>query len=1224
MSWTEKQCEAIETEGMNLLVAAAAGSGKTSVLVERIIRKLLDEKNGADIDELLVVTFTRAAAGEMRARIAEALNEKLRVAPDSRRLERQLVLLNAASISTFDAFCQSVVRKYFHELDLDPKFRIAGEEELALLRRDVMEELFEEKYGEGDADFLRLVDAYTTERGDERLYGLIFSLYRFSCSQPQPLLWLRDLKKPFHLERKGTFASEHWMDIVLAHCRLLAGEGIGICRYLIDVAASGDFDFRLSTYEQELSSVQAFADCLERFSPDEAGWERLRQAALSMQFGRMRSAPRGLSLDKAVKEELDELRDRLKEDVKTLQESYFSALHADVMEDIGRARPYVDELCCLTEAFSRRYLAAKRRRTIVDFSDVAHYCLQLLCRDYDEMMPPEEMRPSDTALALRKKYKEILCDEYQDTNGVQEAILRLVRRENNFFAVGDVKQSIYRFRSADSDLFLQKYTSYQDGGTADRRVLLAQNFRSRKSILDGVNFLFGQLMSPSVVELSYEEAERLNAGREFPAFRGSGLEGPIEMALFDLEDAPEEEVDAESGGLSLEASYIGRRIQELMRQKTQVVEKNGDLRPLEYRDIVVLLRAVEGKAEHFSSVLKSMDIPAYAPADSGYFRQAEIRVMLSVLQIVDNPLQDIPLAASLCSQIAGLCGEDLARMRLALPEGSLWQAVQNYLKNGRNRVLKGKIAAFLERLAFWRDFAKLHSVPELIRRIFYDTGYYEYVGGLRGGELRQANLRILYDRASQYERTNYRGLFRFLRFVERMQRARTDLASARTLGENENVVRIMSIHKSKGLEFPVVFLADTGKKFNFLDAKQSFLVNKKFGLGAKAVDSELEYQYPTLPYTAISRQLRLETKAEELRILYVALTRAKEKLILTGRAKNLARKLKTWRVSLYRRERLLPDYVIAGAESYLDWLGMSLIRHRDGGALRVCMDGAQEFSSPFPDDASRWQLQIISGDAPESAGGSLAGGDFCELLQEMRPFEDVDLSLAEKVRTVLEFPYDDATLQEVPSKLSVTELKRRFAALEQEGASLFKYKPIRRRPLFMQEKKPLTGSEYGTLVHSAMQYMDYTAKLDAAEVERQLDTMVAQEKLRPEHRALLPAAKIARYFAGTLGQRMKKAGRVWREMPFSALFAAQEFYPQVASAEEVIFVQGTVDVLFAEKDGLVLVDYKTDRSEDEAELVEKYRLQLQVYAAAVARIFKMRVKEKYLYLFERGRTVRVE
>lgn len=1226
--WTAKQREAIEADGMNLLVAAAAGSGKTSVLVERIIRKLLDEKNNIDIDELVVVTFTRAAAGEMRERIAAALNERLRENPTSRRLERQLVLLNAASISTFDSFCQSVVKKNFHQLDIDPKFRIASEPELALIRHDVLEDLFEDNYSEGTADFLAFVDAYANERGDSRIYEMILGLYNFSGSQPQPVLWLNNLVKAFDLPADGTFTGEKWLAIIIGKCRLLVNEGRDIYRELLQMAEASGFDFRLENYRQELGCIDSFERALEEFKPTEAGWEQLRTAVYAIKFERLKSAPKGQTIDEAVKEYLDRLRNKFKAAVKGILEDYFTAAHDEVMADIGKVRPYIAELCRLTLEFGRRFSQVKRQRTIVDFNDMAHYCLAVLCDSYNENMPPEEMRPSAAAQLLRDKYQEIMCDEYQDTNGVQETILRLVSRDNNFFVVGDVKQSIYRFRSADSDLFLEKYTTYTDGGAVDRRVLLAQNFRSRRNVLEGVNFIFRQLMSPEVVELAYSENEQLNVGREFADCETINLDGPIEVKLIDSASSADDSEDAELSGLEAEAAVIGQRINELMSTGTKVMEKDGSYRDLEYRDIVILLRATEGKTEIFNHALKKLNIPVYAPGSNGYFQQLEIKIMLSLLRLIDNPLQDIPLAAVLCSNIGALSSTELARLRLAGGTGSLWSAIQAFLVSSESDdiMLHGRLVKFMSQLAKWRGFAAYHSVPELIWQIFRDTGYYEYTGGLPGGLARQANLRLLYDRAVEYERTNYRGLFRFLRFIERMQRTKTDLAAARTLGENENVVRIMSIHKSKGLEFPVVIVADIGKKFNYQDTYKNILINKKYGLGAKVIDADLEYQYPLISHTAIAYQMRLETKAEELRILYVALTRAREKLILVGRSRNLSRLADSWSDCLHYTSMLLPDYVIAAGNSYLEWLGAALIRHRNGQVLRDYCSDSREFPNCFAADESSWQIDIVSAGAANNISAAGVCDELTQLVRSQAMFSGVSDKTAAVVQSILEYPYDDFKLQNVPAKLSVTEMKRRFAVLEQAGdaVAVVRQQPLRRRPRFVQQKTGPTGSEYGTLVHSVLQYIDYRGSLDEVSLNQQLDMMVQLEKILPKQRSWLNTAMLRNFFSSELGQRMRRSAQVWREMPFSMLLRAQDFYPEVGDSEETIFVQGVIDVLFEEDDGLVLLDYKTDGGSDSSELAEKYRMQINIYASAVSQIMNRPVKEKYLYFFRLGQAVAVK
>lgn len=1219
MAWSNEQLSAITTYDKNLLVAAAAGSGKTSVLVERIIQRLLGAARDFHIDEVLVVTFTNAAAAEMRERIGEAIGKALRESPGNSHLERQLILLNAASISTIHAFCQSVVRQNFHLLDLDPKFRLANEQEANLLKRDVLEALCEAKYDGGDAAFLSFVDHYGNERGDEALYDIVLKLHDFSLSQPHPKAWLTGLKARFEPPEGQAIDATVWAEIIKRRIALDLAEFRQIADELIETAGRVGFDFYVTAFESD----RALLD--ELIEARGVGWEALRRAVHAAKFATLR-APK--ETDEEQKAFFAKRRGRIKDGIKGLKETYFAAESAALMTDLRGVRPMVEAICALTAEFGDAFAAAKKARAIVDFSDLEHFCLRVL---QDEASTPDAMLPSDAAKALQCKYKEVMVDEYQDVNGVQEAILSLVKKQDqpNLFLVGDVKQSVYRFRLAEPELFLDKYRNYPRGGASFARIDLARNFRSRAGVLAAINFIFAQVMSPNVAELSYGEAERLNPGPAYPASSRATVAGPVELHLIDRDDAdaaetPEESEGEDLKGFALEAAHIAERVRALMREEPVVFDKaQKKYRPLAWRDIAILLRSVKHKANVLLETLHSADIPAYASVDSGYFQEIEVRVMLSLLSVIDNPRQDIPLAAVLHSPICGFSAEDLARVRVLRPRGNLLGALKDAAKAGDlpDRVRR-EAERFLLRLASWRSLARRRSVPELVWQLYRDTGYYDYVGGMPGGMLRQANLRMLYDRARQYETTNFRGLFRFLRFIEKMRDTGTDLSVARTLGESENVVRIMSIHKSKGLEFPVVIVADLGKNFNLQDASATLLMHKKLGLGPYVTDDRLNLRYPTVARLAIAVEMNRENKAEELRVLYVALTRAREKLILVGSAKRLRAKAAQWSRYAASQAALLPDHAIAGAKSYLDWLCPAVARHADGKVLREYGGCTESRAAALDDDASRWQVFIApAGKIAQREVEEKSDGDLLDRVRLRQPLPES----AEKawVERVLGWQYPDESLQGVPAKLSVTEMKRRFELSGEAGEALIRPPLIASRPRFLQAKTKLTGAEYGTLMHSVMQHVDFRADVTLDGLQAQLDAFVRREIILPEHAERIDLRGVYDYLHSPIGKRMRSSSNVRREMPFSVMLRAKRFYPDVEDLAARIFVQGIIDVLFDEDDGMVLVDYKTDRGANAAKMAEKYQLQLSIYAEAIEKILGKRVKEKYLYVFELGKLVEI-
>ena len=1249
MAWTAAQERAIEARGKNLLVAAAAGSGKTAVLVQRIIGLVLS--GTCDVDELLVVTFTHAAAEEMRSRLESALAKAVEAEQDTAqmaRLERQMVLLSGASIQTIDSFCQSILRRSFTELDLDPKFRVANEQELRLIRRDVLEDLFERKYEEGKEEFLEFTDAYGgSERGDEPLYRLVLGLYDFSQSQPFPAEWLEQLPEEFAVPEGKGLRDTPWYEAVLQELRLVLEKAHAENESALDLAEELGADFYLDNLREDSGAIRSLRQALESGS-----WQMIYEAFQTNSFGRLKTAPKGS--EDSVKEPVKAVRDSYKKAVQSLKEKYFSVTEEELLEDLRRTAPMLAELTETVMEFRKDYAAAKHERSIVDFSDLEHFALEILSSG-GKRDGSGNLIPSAAAEDLREKYKAIMVDEYQDTNGVQEAILNLIARpeRGNLFAVGDVKQSIYRFRLADLGLFLKKYREYPHLGSQYERIDLSMNFRSRSGVLSAINFLFVQLMARGTMELSYDKDAMLYPGPEYPACPGEApetLDGPVELALIvddeaetsdggdggepaEGKEAAEEEEDLR--GAALEAQWIANRLREIQSRGTMVFDSaQKKYRPFQWRDAVILLRSVRSTANEMLEVLRQNDIPAYASVDGGYFETQEIRVMLALLTVLDNARQDIPLAAVLLSPIGGMTEEDLANIRLAAPEEDIYTALLRSADPG-NRLADGvaeRASAFLRRLSDWRNLSRELSVPELIWQLYRDTGYYDYAGGLSGGLLKQANLRMLVDRAAAYEKTDFRGLFRFLRFVERMREMDSDLAAARTLGESENVVRIMSIHKSKGLEFPLVFVASLGKKFNLADAERPpVLIHRELGLGPCRVDMEGPVEYPTFARQAIAQRIRQESKAEEMRVLYVALTRARERLILVGSAgkrETLPKKADRWCGYVSSTECVLPDHAVMEARSFLDWVVMAAARHRDGKEIREQAETPRIWTEILGyRDTSDWDIQIVSGrDIRKAEKRKQSEDALMAAVRNRMPLPAT--GCRETVEGLLEWKYDARGLEEIPSKMSVTELKRRLSMREPGTVPMFppEEELSFRQPDFGAEGAGrVSRAEYGTLMHTVMQQLDLRGDLSPEGIRHQLEEMEAREVILPEHIPLIRINDIAGFLRSPLGQRLCRAKEIYRELPFSRMLPAGYVSKAAEGTGEEIFIQGIIDVLFREADGkLVLLDYKTDRDTAPRRAAERHRKQIEVYAGAVREILGEPVAECYLCMLRDGTVIEVD
>ncbi|MEW6661144.1 MAG: helicase-exonuclease AddAB subunit AddA [Bacillota bacterium] len=1248
--WTQAQLSAITARDCNLLVAAAAGAGKTAVLVERILRRIVDPLEPVDVDRLLVVTFTNAAAAEMRERIGQAIAARINQDHGQQHLEHQLALLPMASITTLHSFCLEVLRQHYFRLDLDPAFRIADETEVALLKLHVLEELLEDHYTTGDPGFLSLVDCYGGDREDTRLQELILNLHRFSRSNPWPAGWLEEALTSFLVQKASSIEDSPWGRSLLQSAAITLE---GALSQLEKAWRLCSMPGGPQAYQGALTADLAMMQDLLRAC--KGSWEALQDRFHSLTWERLR--PCSKDVDETLKERVKKIREGVKNDLASLAE-VFSRPALEHLADLQALAPFGQTLIQLVMAFEGALQKAKRSQGIVDFNDLEHFCLALLTAPGT---PPGEIIPSDIACEFRRRFAEVLVDEYQDINPVQEAILQLVSRQGesrpNLFMVGDVKQSIYRFRLAEPRLFLRKYRSFPIvAGGLERRVDLANNFRCRREVVDAVNFIFRQIMTERVGEVAYDRAAELALAAVYPEVeedRGRTLAAPVEFHLIERygdqgtlpqEELPQEEQEKEETvplpedevedleAMQMEARIIARRIIELMQgcRKTSrpylVYDKNYGYRPLGYRDIVVLLRATRGAANTLLEEFRLAGIPAYAELGTGYFEAIEVEAALSLLRIIDNPQQDVPLAAALRLPPMGLTAEEFAQIRLACPEGNLYQALKGYAAGEQGELAK-KISAFLERLEQWRTLARQGSLSELIWQIYRDTGYYDFVGGLPGGRQRQANLRALQDRARQYETTMFRGLFYFLRFIKRLQESGSDMGAARALGENEDVVRIMSVHKSKGLEFPVVFVAGLGKQFNLRDAKEDTLLHKDLGIGLDVVDLAKRVKYPSIAKIAIRERLRLEALAEEMRILYVAMTRAREKLILVASTKKLRARLEEWSLYANVEEWSLPDKALAGAKACLDWLGPALLRHPDAAPLSHFLQAEVNSSTEAWQDSSQWSVFLWEPRHCQQAPTEKEAGELFKRLKNLQPL-DILPEEQDRVEKRLNWAYPHKSSLGKAAKVAVTEIKRRFNPEIEEAEQAFPRPFIpaeAARPSFVAAKG-FSTADRGSAYHLVMQHLNFQGSLTPEGIRGQVQEMICREILAEEQARAVDPENLARFFAGSLGRRLLSSPEVRREIPFSLVLPAGTIYPDLGQTlAEKVLVQGVIDCLFGEEDGLVLIDWKTDQVDPRRlePLVASYGGQLNLYAHAVEIILRRPVKEKYLFLLMNGLEVKV-
>lgn len=1228
--WTKEQQEAIEKSGSNILVAAAAGSGKTAVLVERIIQKLIAKENPLHIDEILVATFTNAAAEEMRSRIGKALEEAIAEDPGSYHLKKQLSLLQRASISTLHSFCTSVVRQYAYLLDIDPSFRIADEMEIDLIKQEIIDDMFEEAYGqEGEAleRFFAVVDMFSDDRSDVDVEQLILSLYTFAMQDPWPEKWLRRVAETYRLPEECTETDLPWLDVLKEEVedRLLSSkEAID---FAIQIANESDGPYHY------LDALYADQEMIDKALSASDNWDELQQFISTNSLKRLSGKKVDCSEEK--KAMVKKLRDRFRDSWNKMKKEWFSRNLAGHIDDMRKLHPAIEEITELVLEFKARYSAVKKERAILDFGDLEHYCLRILI---EPSSMEERIIPSEIAKQYKSQFKEVLVDEYQDINLVQETILSVVSDQEgngNMFMVGDVKQSIYRFRHAEPKLFIDKYKRFAEDESLGKRIDLAKNFRSREDVLTGANYIFRQIFDEALGEIDYDERAELVYGNysyeDFPLQNSD-----VELLVIDRdqeaekEDQEEEAEDVEA--TQLEARAYAKMIKEWIgktgKPPVQVIDKTTNKpRNLQFRDIVILQRSLTG-APTIVDELKKQGIPVYAELRTGYFAAIEIQVMLNVLKLIDNPYQDIPLASVLRSPIVGLNEEQLAQIRLMNRHEPFYRALLSYAKE--NKEASGAVRMFLEQLKTFRDLAREGALSDLIWHIYSETGYYDFVGGIPGGRQRQANLRALYDRARGYESTSFRGLFRFLRFIERMQEQNKDLGEARALSEQEDVVRLMTIHKSKGLEFPVVILGGMSKEFNFQDLRKKYILDKDLGFATKFIDPEKRIMYPTLYYLSIKEAASRKLLAEEMRVLYVAMTRAKEKLIMVGNSASFEKKADKWLESLESREWVLPRQLRKRAKTYLDWIGPALIRHQHADGLRGPADLPEEIYK----DRSKWNIEVLPAIELKRVEKEeqLTKQEVQSAIVEWKSPPYTDESQYRKIDEILSFRYPFEEAANTRAKQSVTEIKRRQEAADEysDRRYLAPFRaPLLTRPRFMQEEKVLTAAEIGTAMHTVMQHIPLKKKWAAEEINVFLDQLVNEEKLTIEEADAIDVQQIENFFASDIARLIAESERVEREVPFTYTLDADEVYAEWQSdTNEKVLIQGVIDCIIYTEGGLIVLDYKTDRiSEVTDETIEnlkqRYIVQVDLYRRALGDILNEQVKETYLHFFSKNLTLKL-
>jgi len=1220
MEWTKEQKQAIYEKGSNILVAAAAGSGKTAVLVERIINKIINEN--IDIDRLLVVTFTNAAASEMRERILSAIYKRIEEKDDdseNEKLQRQITLLNKASICTIDSFCLDVIKNNFFELDISPNFRIADTAEIELLKQEILEDLFEEKYESEDKNFIELIHTYTTYKDDAPLKEIILKIYNQIQSNPFPEKWLKDQIEKFNIQDiEIDFGKTVWGQILLKDIEEEVIDCQSILRQELDKIS------RYTELEKYRQTIANDIEQLETLKINLDSWDKAYSISQNLEFI---TWPRDSKVTLEEKEIAKVVRDNVKKKLKKKTDKILIFTSKEANQDIYDMYEKLNILKEIILEYGEKLSKAKREKNILDFNDIEHFALNILVQEKNG-----EIHQTEIAKKYQEKFVEIAIDEYQDSNLIQEYILGSISNNSNIFMVGDVKQSIYKFRQARPDLFYTKYNTYklkQDKKDNDNlKIQLFKNFRSRKNVLDFTNIIFENLMTENPWEIEYTQDEYLNLGADY---KENGQDLKIEIHAIDLADEEEhqdmdveeileEQEDEHLQDIEVEAKYVTLKIQELIQSNYQVYDaKKQEFRTIKYKDIAILLRSTKTSAPIYEKELTKQNIPVFSDSGAEYLGSIEIQTIMSLLRIIDNPLQDIPLVTVLRSSIAGFTDNDLIQIRLSDKYDNFYNAMLK-AKLSADEKLNVKINIFLNNIEMWRKSKEYLALDELIWKIYVDTGYYNYVGLMPNGALRQANLKMLFERAKQYESASFKGLFNFINFIEKIHSGSGDLGAAKIIGENEDVVRIMSIHKSKGLEFPVVILANTGKAVNLMDLKENILLHNEIGLGTKYIDYEKQIEYDTLSKAAISNKLHLETLSEEMRILYVALTRAKEKLIITGTIKDSKQVLEKLEEQISRYPKLtekISPILVKKYKKYIDWM-LLVYKYNEKQIKDICT------------------LNIINKKKIKSDDNQILY-NIVDLISKLDK-KDINAVKYEKIKEVLQYKYPYLELSKIPTKTSVSKLKEK--ALEEELIDLenilyynnseSKGENVKTqfpKPKFLnEEEEKLTSAQKGTLIHLCMQKLETNKDYSMQDIQDLINSMKEKNKITEQQAENINIKKVYNFTLSEIWKRIKKAKELQQEKAFYINIPIKEVYKDLEVSNSVgdILVQGIIDLYFVdENDKLVLLDYKTDYVEAEAILIEKYKEQLNIYKQALQEALHRKVDETYIYSTWLDKAIRI-
>ena len=1182
--YTPDQQKVINLEDRNILVAAAAGSGKTAVLVERIIRIITDTKTNIDIDKLLVVTFTNAAAAQMKERIAAAIDRCLEENPTNKHLQKQANLIYNAQITTISSFCLSIIRNHFQDIGLDPNFRVGDEGEVKLIKKEALSEILEEKFNEESERFINFVETLSANGKETQLEDWIMKLYENSQSQPFPKVWLESCKDGYDSSKIEDIFSQNWTQFfgeytknTLIACKDKCDELLEICNL-----SSGPYMY-VDNIEDDRAQIE---EVIANYSYDYVNENRIV-------FGTLKSK-RDDSVDINAREYVKGGRNEIKSLINDLYKKYYTV---SLMDSLDLLKDIVDELVDCTNSFAERFALKKQEKAIIDFNDIEHFALDILVE-----LDDGKVVATKTGEIYQEYYHEIMIDEYQDSNLVQEFLLRSISKEssnrNNRFMVGDVKQSIYKFRLARPEIFMEKYDTYITEDSNTQKIDLHKNFRSRDEVIDTVNHIFRQIMRKEIGGIIYDDDAALVKGATYSDLNEGNAESELLLAC-----CGESDTDSKR----LEAKMVADKIHDLTRNFYVTDSGTQGKRLASFKDIVILLRSNKGWDDIFKEVLETQGIPTHTESKTGYFTAYEVQIIMNYLAILDNPLQDIELCSVLVSAAFGFSENDLSMIRQGNYSGDyLYEKILAFSEDDEaDDIIKNKVCGFIDMYNMHSELVIFSTISELIQRILEDTGLMMYLGTMPLGDRRIANVRMLIEKATNFEKTSYKGLFNFVRYMKQIKKYEVDYGESNTLDENANVVRIISIHKSKGLEFPICIVAGMGKGINQMDTRANLVIDVDYGIAMDHIDLQKRTKTKMVRKNIISKKIMLDNLGEELRILYVALTRAKEKLVMTAAIKSKEEQI--FSASGMGDSTDMVRYMnIEKAKSYLDLVLLSYIDGSEEDSL-ITGENCEVIKKDTLTIKIMDEIALSTNEMINNIDTRMKKEELLKKSegQVNRDFENI-------IKNNLEYLYEYEDLNKIQSKISVTELKRRYMQEEgEEDNNLYKKRRERDiRPRFIEEKKA-NNTTRGNAYHRLFEVID----IEDEDVEAQIERLLRDRSITQEYRSYIEVDSVKGFFETQLRKRMAKANsddKLWREHPFVMEISASEVdedWPK----DEVLLLQGIIDAYFEEDGEIVVVDYKSDRVESEEELVEKYKIQLDYYAKVLEQLTKKRVKEKYIF-----------